>query len=221
MRKVKLFFISLIAIAITLDTDAFAISITNIANSGVSSIFNSGSDNVLNLEKYISARRGGGSFRGSRSRSSSRSSSRSTSTRSTARPTNPQKTPSFGGTRMSSNAAQSKYGTPRKVQPMTGTNAAGSPVNYNVNHYGGFSSSLMTGYMMGNMAWWMVMPSMLYSRPVYVEKGDGQIDVYPPTFDWGKLFIILLVIGAIVFYIRASRRAKKNMQSNYSQSSFS
>ena len=178
------------------------------------------SGNGLNLEKYISARRGG-SFGGFRSRSRrTRSSSRSTA-RSATR-TNPQKTPSFGGTRMSSQQAKAKYGTPRRVQAMPGTNAAGAPMNYNVHHYGGFSSSLMTGYMLGNMTSWMMMSSMLYTRPVYVENEDGSVDVYPPTFDWGKLLTILLVIGIIVYFVRGVRRAKKNMEANqYSQSSFS
>jgi hypothetical protein len=95
-------------------------------------------------------------------------------------------------------------------------------MNYNVNHYGGFSSSLMTGYMLGNMTSLMMMSSMLYTRPVYVENEDGSTDVYPPTFDWGKLLTILLVIGVIVYFVRAVRRAKKNMEANhYSQSSFS
>lgn len=190
----------------------------NIQLSPIQKMTSSASDNFLNLEKYISARRGGsfGGFRGSRRSSGTRS-----ATRSAPRITNPQKTPSFGGKRMSSQAAQAKYGTPRRVETMGGKNAAGAPVNYNVHHYGGFSNSLMTGYMMSNMVWWMVVPSMLYSRPIYVEKGDGQIDVYPPTFDWGRLFTILLVIGAIVYFIRSSRRAKINQKSNYSTSSFS
>ncbi|MFA5511612.1 MAG: hypothetical protein WC313_04105 [Candidatus Kapaibacterium sp.] len=178
---------------------------------------NSISGSILNLEKFISARRGGGSFRGMR-RSNSRSRSR-TSAR-TAPRTNPQKTPSFGGKRMTSKQASAKYGTPRRVESMSGKNAAGAPMNYNIHHYGGFSNSLMTGYMLGNMAWWMMVPSMLYSRPVYVEKEDGSVDVYPPAFDWGRLFLFIAVFAVIIMGIRSYRRTKRELNSSYSQSSF-
>ncbi|MBX3042497.1 MAG: hypothetical protein KIT33_06700 [Candidatus Kapabacteria bacterium] len=216
MIKLKSLLIFTLAILISANTDIYSEALINFGR--ISGSISEYSTNGLNLERYISARRGG-SFRGSRSRSSSRSSSRSTAR--SAPKTNPQKTPSFGGKRMSSQQAQAKYGTPRRVQPMQGQNAAGSPVNYNVHHYGGFSSSLMTGYMMGNMAWWMMMPAMMYSRPVYVEKEDGQIDVYPPSFDWGKLFMILAIIAVVVYFIRNARRAKNQIQQGYSNSSFS
>jgi hypothetical protein len=177
--------------------------------------------NFFSLDKYISARRGGG-FGGIRTRRSTSTRSRSSSSRTAAaRPSNPTKSPSFGGKRISSAQAKSRYGTPRKVESFQGKNAAGTPMNYNIHHYGGFSNSLMTGYMMGNMAWWMMAPSMLYSRPVYVEKEDGSIDVYPPTFDWGRLFIMILVIGLIVYVIRGMLRAKKLARGDtYSHSSF-
>ena len=94
-------------------------------------------------------------------------------------------------------------------------------MNYNIHHYGGFSNSLMTGYMMGNMAWWMMAPAMLYSRPVYVEKPDGSVDVYPPSFDWGKLFTVLIVLFIIGYVIRNALRVRQSQNTSYSSSSFS
>jgi hypothetical protein len=218
MRLIQSMLIYSLFLLITASTESYSSVLNDFENALINKLSSSTNSNFFNLTKYISSRRGGsfGGFRGMRSRPRTRS-----ATRATTRNTNPQKTPSFGGKRMSPQAAQAKYGTPRRVQSMPGTNAAGAPVNYNVHHYGGFSSSLMSGYMMGNMVWWMVVPSMLYSRPIYVEKGDGKIDVYPPTFDWGKLFTFVLIIGAIAFFLSSSRRAKNNTKSNYSSSSFS
>lgn len=218
MRK-TIFVFALISIFMC-STQQELMSQTTFVNLNIADKFEKIIKGNFSLDKLISARRGGGSFGRSRGISRPRSTTRSTA-RTATRPLNPQRTPSFGGKRMSSQQAQAKYGVPRKVQPMSGTNAAGSPVNYNVHHYGGFSSSLMTGYMMGNMAWWMMAPSMLYSRPVYVEKGDGSIDVYPPSFDWGKLFTILIIAAVIIYFVRAYRRNKNRVVSNYSQSSFS
>lgn len=185
-------------------------------------------DGNINLDKQFLARRGGGSrsFGGSRrsSRSSSRSSrstSRSRSSRSSkATKAERAKTPSFGGSRMTSQAAQKKYGTPRKTSTMTGKNANGQPVTYQVNSYGGFGSSLMTGYMMGSLGW-MVIPSLLYSRPAYVTNPDGTIGVYPPTFSFGRLLFFLIILFAIIWVVRSVRRAMRNASGGGgSQSSF-
>lgn len=220
MKKVILPIISILSFTLIFNVNVIADS-GNKFTINSKNILSGLSDNFLNLNKYISSRRGGsfGGFRGSR-RSFGRSSSRRSMGR-TARPLNPQKTPSFGGTRISSQHAKAKYGTPRRVQPVQGTNAAGMPMNYNIHHYGGFSNSLMTGYMMGNMAWWMMAPAMLYSRPVYVEKPDGSVDVYPPSFDWGKLFTVLIVLFIIGYVIRNALRVKQSQNTSYSGSSFS
>jgi hypothetical protein len=226
MKKFFVFVLILLSLTLTNNENLISGQLFNFDQSNENTGFSS--PNIFSLEKIISARRGGGSFRGfrgsSRSRSSTRSSSRSTSRSAAraARPMNPQKSPSFGGSRMSSSAASAKYGVPRKVVPMAGKNAAGTPMNYNVHHYGGgFSNSLMTGYMLGNMSWWMWAPAMFYSRPVYVEKGDGSVDVHPPTFNWGRLFTVLAIIAVIAFFINNARKAKNRSIGTNSHTSFS
>jgi len=87
-------------------------------------------------------------------------------------------------------------------------------MNYRVNDYGGFSSSLMMGYMMGNMAWWMTAPAFFYSRPVYAENADGTVDVYPPTFNFGKLLMTIIIIAIIVMFVRSSLRSRKTIRSD-------
>jgi len=170
----------------------------------------------INILDYMEMRRGG-SFRGTRPRSTQRQSTQRT--QQTTRQTNPQKAPSFGGTRMTQTQARQKYGTPRRSETVAGTSQAGTPMNYNMNHYGGFSSGLMTGYMMGNMAWWMMASSMMYSRPTYVENEDGTIDVYPPTFNWGRLFFIFIIVFGIIYMIRAPKQKREGPSSD-SYSSF-
>ncbi|MDA3844456.1 MAG: hypothetical protein PF588_08830 [Candidatus Kapabacteria bacterium] len=171
----------------------------------------------------IAEARRGGSFGG-------RSRSRTTRSRPAKRPmtkqqraakrqrtvTTQKRTPSFGGKRISSSAARSKYGTPRKTTPMTGKNAYGTNQNYNVHSYGGFSSGLMTGYMMGSitssMMWMPWRGSFWYSRPYYTEPdANGNISVYPPTFSWTKVFFALVVIGVIIYIIRGIIRNKKRI----------
>lgn len=166
--------------------------------------------------------RGGGSFGGRRSSGgssfggskSSTSKSAATQSRSSASPSS-----SFGGRRMmSTQQARANYGTPRKVEQYSRTESGGNQVRYNMNNYGGFSSGLMTGYMMGNMSWWMHGPAFFYSRPTYVYNKDGSYDVYPPTFSFGKFLLIVLVLAAIILIIRAI--IKKRREGGYSQSSF-
>ncbi|PKL85383.1 MAG: hypothetical protein CVV22_08210 [Ignavibacteriae bacterium HGW-Ignavibacteriae-1] len=171
--------------------------------------------NSFDWQKSFESRRGGsfGRSRGTRTRSSTRSGTQTA-------PINRQKQPSFGGQRMTSQTAQAKYGAPRRTESMRTSNAAGGQTDYRVNHYGGFSSSLMTGYMMGNMAWWMTAPAFFYTRPNYVENEDGTVDVYPPSFSFGKLFTFLIVIYVIVYFIRfmrtASRQAREQEPQSYS-----
>ncbi len=163
--------------------------------------------------------RRGGSFGGRRGGSFSRP-SRSTSRQPSSNSGTAARKSSFGGARkMSSTQAKAKYGTPRRTETKSITGANGMPMNYNVHHYGGFSSGLMTGYLTGNMLWYMTVPAFFYSRPVYVENPDGTKDVYPPTFNWSKLFFILLIVAGIVFLFRRPKNTPRNNE-HYSNSSF-
>lgn len=176
-----------------------------------------------NPVEFIQVRRGGRrSFGGSRrSRSSSKSTKRSRSSRSSrTKSATPSKTPSFGGKRLTQQQATAKYGTPRKQQTVQAKNQLGESVNYRMNSYGGFSSGLMAGYMMGNMSWWMWAPAMMYSKPYYVNNSDGSVDVYPPTFSFSRLLFWLIVIGLIVFIIRQIMKARKQGQVSQNYSSF-
>jgi len=165
----------------------------------------------------------GGSFGGRRSRSRTKTRSKASSKRSkqraAARKRENAKKPSFGGSRMKPAAARKKYGTPRKTTQMTGKSAAGVSQNYNVHHYGGYGSGLMTGYLMGSSMWYWSMPfhpAFYYSRPVYVENGTGAYDVYPPTISYTKIFFAIAIVVVIVYFIR-KRKSKSN---NNSTSSF-
>lgn len=172
---------------------------------------------------FLEARKGGGfrSFGGSRSRSFSSPSKKSTTPPQTR--TSQRQTTSFGGKRLSSaNEYKAKYGQPRQVNQPGQT--AGVPGNYRINQYGGFSNGLMMGYLMGHTSWLWFMPfhpAFYYSRPQYVENPDGTVDVFPPTFDWGKLFITILIVGGIVYLIVKVIRRKKLAARANSQSSFS
>jgi hypothetical protein len=157
------------------------------------------------------------SSRSSRPSSGNRSSFRST-------PRTSPKAPSFGGNRISSQQAKQRYGVPTKTTPITKQSATGQSTNYIMHGYGGYSSGLMTGYMMGSTSWMWMMPfhpAFYYSRPSYVENADGTVGVYPPTFSWGKLFMTIIVIAVIVYFVRAYFRNKKQLTDSSSQGSFS
>lgn len=186
------------------------------------------------------ARRGGGSFGGSRSggssfgrssspsRSSGSSFGRSSSGSSYNRTSVPRATPtgtsarsgsSFGGNRVDNTYMRQKYGVPRKVETYSGRDASsGLSRNYQINDYGGYSSSLMRGYMMGQVSSYMMWApwhgAFWYSRPNYVYNDDGSVGVYPPTFNYSKIFIILIVIAIIYLIIRKRRMAKNNNYRN-------
>jgi hypothetical protein len=175
--------------------------------------------------------RGGGGFRsfgGSRPRSFSTPSRKpSVNQRSTNVPrstTTQRQATSFGGKRLSSgNEYRSKYGTPRKTIPAGQTQ--GVPKNYVVHQYNGYGNGLMMGYLMGQSTWMWSMPfhgAFYYSRPQYVQNPDGTIEVYPPTFDWGRVFITVLIAGAIIYIIYIIiRNLRRRKNAGYSQSSFS
>lgn len=177
------------------------------------------------LPEFAEARRGGrGSFGGSRSLKSKPSQVQQNRTNSFSRPAAKSRT-SFGGARMTSQQAKAKYGTPRKVEQTVGKNSNGGSQVYNMHHYGGFSSGLMTGYMMGHtsMLWMMPFhPAFYYSRPQYVENADGTIDVYPPTLSFTKIIMGLILLGIVVWIIRRLViRARGGGTKNQSASSFS
>lgn len=176
-------------------------------------------------EDLFAGRRGGGSFGGSRGSSRSFGGSRAKSTPAKSSYSTPTKKTgsSFGGTRMTTASARQKYGTPRKVNNVQRKDANGRNTNYQVNDYGGYSSGLMHGYMMGHvtssMMWTPWHGAFWYSRPVYVTNPDGSVGVYPPTFNYTKLFVVLFIIGAVVFIVYVVRKNRKKALG--SSSSFS
>ncbi len=187
---------------------------------------------IFLLPDVAEARRGGsfggsrgGSFRGSRSSGGlfKSSPSRSSSNKSFGGTSTRKSGSSFGGTRsMTKQQAQAKYGTPRKVQNGTFRDANGRMSNYRMNDYGGYSSGLMHGYMMGMTPWYWSMPlhpAFFYSRPTYIYNADGTYDVYPPTFSFMKLLLTLVIVAAIIFIIRAIIKSRRRGSLN--RSSFS
>lgn len=224
MNKLSLLLLSIFLLLNIENTSANVVS--NLISNNLPDI----STNITNMGSWqegFNLRRGGGfggsrrSFGGSRRSSSSRRST-SPSSRAKSTPKASPKAPSFGGNRMSSSQAKQKYGVPTKTQPVTKASASGQQTKYVMNHYGGYSSGLMTGYMMGStsMMWMMPFhPAFYYSRPNYVENADGTVSVYPPTFSWGKLFITLIIIGVIVYFVRNYFK-NKNRSESTSQGSF-
>jgi hypothetical protein len=182
------------------------------------------------LSEVAEARRGGGSFGGSRrSFSRPRSAPRSFSTprqrtqtpSSTSRPATRPKT-SFGGTRLSSGQAYRKsYGVPRRTEQVRLPNqAAGSP-GVTAHYYGGMGDRFMMGYMMGSTSWlWFTPfhPAFYYSRPQVVQNPDGTREVYPPTFSWGTVFLVVLIVGGVAYigYVVIRNRRNRARQPNVS-----
>lgn len=160
------------------------------------------------------------SFGGSR-RSSTPKSRPSRSAR-TAPRTSP-KAPSFGGSRISSQQAKQRYGVPTKTSTVNSKSATGQNTQYVMHHYGGYSTGLMTGYMMGTTSWMWMMPfhpAFYYSRPNYVENPDGTVSVYPPTFSFGKMLMTILIIGVIIYFVRNFFRRNSNSNNSTNQGSF-
>jgi hypothetical protein len=132
---------------------------------------------------------------------------------------------SFGGTRLNSHSDYTqKYGTPRRTETRTFNNSQGVPQNFVVHDYGGFSSGLMTGYLMGSTSWMWSMPfhpAFYYGRPYYVNNPDGTQSVYPPTFSYTKLLLTLIILSAIIYIIYAIIRSRRRSGgSSMSKSSF-
>ena len=120
---------------------------------------------------------------------------------------------SFGGSRLNSSGDYvGRYGAPRATERRTFQGANG-PANYTINRYGGMGDGFMMGYMLGSIPWYWSMPfhpAFYFSRPATVVNPDGTTGVYPGTFQWGTLFMTLLVVGGIVFigyvWLRNRRR---------------
>jgi hypothetical protein len=182
------------------------------------------------LGDLLEIRRGGG-FGGSRRGGSfgkRRSSGRTKSNRRSSAPKmKPSpKRPSFGGKRMSSAQAKKQYGTPTKQSQMSSKNAQGVRQNYTVNHYGGYGSGLMMGYMAGSSMWYWSMPfhpAYYYSRPRYVENTDGTVGVYPPTFSFTKVLFSIIIVFVIIFVVKRLffSRSGSNSSRGGSSGSFS
>lgn len=216
MSKLTVLLLSIFLLLNIENTSANVVS--NLISNNLSDI-SSNFSNLGSWKENLDLRRGGRGFGGSRRSfgGSRRSSSkRSTSpSRARSKPKASPKAPSFGGNRISSSQARQKYGVPTKTQPVTKASASGQQTQYVMHHYGGYSSGLMTGYMMGStsMLWMMPFhPAFYYSRPNYVENADGTVSVYPPTFSWGKLFMTLIIVGVIVYFIRNYFRKKRNAE---------
>lgn len=155
-----------------------------------------------------------------RSTNKSKSNQTRSRSRAAAKPQS-KRAPSFGGKRMTKSQATQRYGTPRRTQKVNAKNSQGVSQPYVVNHYGGYSSGLMMGYMMGSSMWYWSMPfhpAYYYSRPTYVENSDGSVEVYPPTFSWGRVFFTLILIGAIIFVIRRLFFKRNNSGQDYNSS---
>jgi len=167
---------------------------------------------------YSAPRGGGGSFGGSRRSAPSRAPSTPTP-RSGSGPTRYGNAPtmrnSMGGSRMTSGADYtSRYGTPRRTETRSIAGANGQRSNYTVNQYGGMGDGFMMGYLMGSIPWYWSMPfhpAFYYSRPYTAANPDGTTAVYPGTFQWGTLFVTLLIIGGIAFigYVWLRNRRRK------------
>jgi hypothetical protein len=209
--KILIYLLSFLLVA---ETNANMISISLPDASSITQLFD---------WKNVELRRGR-SFGGSRSRST-RPSRRSTNKKSSSKRTNRSsssglasspKRPSFGGNRISQSQAKSRYKSPpRKQETVSRPSASGQNTTYVMNHYGGYGSGLMTGYMMGSSMWYWSMPfhpAFYYGRPAYVTNADGTVSVYPPTFSFGKLLFTLLILGVIIFIIYRIYSSKTKYQ---------
>ncbi len=95
-----------------------------------------------------------------------------------------------------------RYGTPRRTETQSLRGANGQPTNYTINRYGGMGDGFMMGYIMGSSPWYWGMPfhpAFYYSRPYTVMNPDGTTAVYPGTFQWSTLIVMLLIIGGVLF----------------------
>lgn len=172
---------------------------------------------------YSAPSRPPSSFGGSRSTSPSYSPQRSPSMSPSS--SMPRRSTSFGGTRLQSRDQYTRsYGTPRRSeQRMTG-NADGSQTRTIVHSYGGRGDGFMMGYMMGSVPFmWHTPfhPAFYYSRPHYYHNPDGSVEVYPGTFSFGSLLMVIIIGGAVIFIIYRVVRSIRRKALTESASSFS
>ncbi|HOK15258.1 MAG TPA: hypothetical protein PLU67_04795 [Candidatus Kapabacteria bacterium] len=174
---------------------------------------------IFILPDFAEARRGGGSFGGSRSFKPRPAQTAKPKTSNVPRQ---QRTSSFGGTRISKEQAKAKYGIPKKVEQTKRVDANGNQRTYNIHNYDGYANGLMTGYLLGHTSWlWMMPfhPAFYYSKPYYVENEDGSIDVYPPTFSIMRLLIGIALFSFVIWLvyrlILANRKVKKQQNSSF------
>ncbi len=126
-------------------------------------------------------------------------------------------TSSFGGKRLSSaQSYRKRYGIPRKTETVT-LPASGSRqrIPARVHYYGGIGDQFMLGYLVGSVPWYWSLPlhpAFYYSRPYIVEHPDGSIEVYPGTFSWARLLLVLAgagFAGFLVWRVVQARRRKR------------
>jgi uncharacterized membrane protein len=84
----------------------------------------------------------------------------------------------------------------------------------------------MTGYMMGSIPFmWHTPfhPAFYYSRPQYLHNPDGSVEVYPGTFSFGSLLMVIIIGGAVIYIIYRIVRTvrRKSATTAESVSSFS
>lgn len=106
------------------------------------------------------------------------------------------------------------YGIPRRQEVRTIPTPEGQR-NVIVHSYGGYSDGLLMGYLLGQTSWlWFTPfhPAFYYSQPYYVQRPDGTVEYFPPTFSLAKLIFVLIVIGAIVFIVWVIIRNRRAQQ---------
>jgi hypothetical protein len=116
---------------------------------------------------------------------------------------------------------RTRYGIPRKTTSM---NVAqnGRNRNYAVHSYGGLGDGFMTGYLLGSIPWYWHMPfhpAFYYSRPVVVDGTNGQKEVYPGTFSFGSVILVILMLGGLGYIIYALFFRRKKQHFNYGEHS--
>lgn len=106
------------------------------------------------------------------------------------------------------------YGVPRRQEVRTIPTPEGQR-NVIVHSYGGYSDGLLMGYLLGQTSWlWFTPfhPAFYYSQPYYVQRPDGTVEYFPPTFSLAKLMFVLIVVGTIVFIVWVIIRNRRAQQ---------
>lgn len=136
----------------------------------------------------------------------------------------PQRSTSFGGSRLQSREQYTRsYGVPRRSEQRMVSNADGSQTRTIVHSYGGVGDGFAMGYMMGSIPFmWRTPfhPAFYYSRPQYLYNPDGSVEVYPGTFSFGTLLMVIIIGGVVVYLLFRIVRSMRRRVSSESVSSF-